>query len=239
MDLSSTILLSAQVALGKQTEVIAHNVANSTTATFKREQFDSVLFPAGKGEGNALNLVEGRRDRRDFSPGYLEDTGNVLDLALSGSAFFALETPNGERYTRGGNFTLSADGQIVTSAGDFLLDENGQRISLPTSATDIVISETGVILADGVQNIRLRIVEFADPQHLRSEGRRLYYAGEREPIPSQDYLVHQGFIESSNVEPIHEMTEMIKVTRLYQMVNSAQEAEHERLRTAIRTIIRS
>ena len=136
-------------------EVIANNLANISTAGFKRDNIfvqimknTAVAQTKGGGDLSGLNVKE----YTDFSEGSLSPTSNKLDLALQGSGFFVAQTPNGPRYTRNGSFSLSTDGTIVTSQGYPVLGAGGP-IQLPDmqklSQGDISIDETGEVTVDG------------------------------------------------------------------------------------------
>ena len=117
METPTYIALSRQMVLRDQMDVVANNLANANTSGFKAEMMlmSEVEIPAE--EGTALSYVQDFATARDFSPGTLRPTGNDLDLAIQGDGFFAVQTPEGVRYTRVGRFQLDDEGTLVTSHG--------------------------------------------------------------------------------------------------------------------------
>jgi flagellar basal-body rod protein FlgF len=132
METPTYIALSRQMVLRDQMEVVANNLANANTSGFKAEMMlmSEVEIPAEK--GTALSYVQDFATARDFSPGTLRPTGNDLDLAIQGDGFFAVQTPEGVRYTRVGRFQVDQDGMLVTSHGYPVLASGG---SVTTTST--------------------------------------------------------------------------------------------------------
>ncbi len=126
METPTYIALSRQMVLREQMEVVANNLANANTQGFKAEMMlmSEVELPAEK--GTKLSYVQDFATARDFSPGTLRPTGNDLDLAIQGNGFFAVQTPEGVRYTRVGRFQLDGDGILVTSHGYPVLAGGGR-----------------------------------------------------------------------------------------------------------------
>ena len=125
--------LSRQVALSRELDVVANNIANIDTTRFKADGalFEEYLSSTQRGEqGAPISFVRDRATWVDMSRGPLQRTGNPLDLAIDGNAFFAVQTPRGMRYTRNGTFKIDASGQIVTADGDTVLGDGGP-IKLP------------------------------------------------------------------------------------------------------------
>ena len=131
MESPSLVLLSNQEALQRSMDIVANNVANSSTTGFKREgiMFDTLLSRPKSDE--SIDFVVDRATYRDASSGPVTMTGNPLDLAIQGPGYFPVQTPEGTRYTRAGTFQLNTDGVIVDMAGDPLLGQGGQSITIP------------------------------------------------------------------------------------------------------------
>ena len=132
MENAALIGLSRQIALGRELDVIANNMANVSTNGYKARQsrFKEFLMPgasaaAFRQPGGGLSVVAETGTALDPSPGAIERTGNPLDAAIKGDGFFVVQTPAGERYTRNGAFTLNAQGQLVTSDGHTVMGESG------------------------------------------------------------------------------------------------------------------
>ena len=150
----------------------------------------------------------------DFTEGGYEETGESTDLAIVGNGFFVVNTEDGERYTRAGNFAVDEEGYLVTADGNYVLGEKG-RIYVGT--TDFSVSEDGTVAVGGVAADRLRLETFDDLTVLRKQGDNLYYAyGGAAPVDAVNASVKQGVQESSNVNVSDEMVDMLTVYRKYE-----------------------
>jgi flagellar basal-body rod protein FlgF len=220
--------LSRQMTLERQLDVLSNNVANAGTNGFKADQtlFEEFLTSGAHednfvGRDRRVSYVQDRGTYRDFSQGPMLQTGNPLDIAISGGGFFAVQTAGGERYTRDGNLQINNQGQLVTQSGDPVLGNAGPIVFQQTDH-DISISADGTITvlegAARVDTIRgkLRIVGFADPQSLQKQGGNLYAAANpaaAQPDPTSS--VKQGYVEKSNVNAVAEMSRMIEAAGTY------------------------
>ena len=133
--------LSRQVALGRELDVIANNIANINTAGFKADGsvFEEYVSPTARADNflapdRRVSFVNDRATWIDLSQGPLEKTNNPLDVAINGGGFFAVQTPQGERYTRNGAFQINNVGELVTAEGYQVLGESGP-ISVPPAPT--------------------------------------------------------------------------------------------------------
>jgi flagellar basal-body rod protein FlgF len=226
-------LLSKQVGLRQQVDVIAHNVANLGTTAFKREDLAFATHVERLDvPGNSLALARVESSRTDFRPGALERTGNPFDFAIEGSGFFAVETAAGVRYTRDGRFSTNQQGELVTITGHRVLDDGGAPILIPPQVSDLTLSADGALSApDGTPLGVLGIRELPDG-FLRREADGLF-ATEVEPEPDLDARVVQGFLEGSNVNPVREITDLIEAQRAYERGRAMLDAEDERIRQMI------
>jgi len=203
----------------KRQEVIANNLANAATAGFKRdrlfvEKLDAAQRAAAP-KGEAWQLANSVGIVVDFAQGPLDRTHNPLDVALSGEGFLVVETPGGERYTRNGHFSVDSDGLLITSDQQPVLGEGGE-IRLP--AGTVTIGTEGTISVDGQRVDKLRIVRFVDPRVLVRAATSVFEIGipTASPEPDDATLVHQEFLERSNVNTIEEMVNMITTFRFYE-----------------------
>ena len=225
--------LSAQMALRRNMEIIANNLANTSTSGFKREApvFEELMVSVDD-ETVGTTEVSFVRDwgvLRDMTEGPLQQTGSPLDVAVEGMGFLVVRTAEGERYTRDGHLKLDAQGRLVTSDGNPVLSDGGE-ITIPPGANDIKIAQDGTVsTAQGVAG-RLRVVS-APLGAMKKEGKNLYTADET-PSPAENARVLQGLIERSNVEPVVEMTKMIEVLRAYQHATETLNATDELIRRA-------
>jgi flagellar basal-body rod protein FlgF len=240
MDNSLLISLSQQIAAYRSMDTIANNLANVSTPGFKREsaKFEEYVAQMRPAEGQTgpqpVSFVKDAGTVRDLSQGNITSTGAPLDLALNGKGFFTVATPNGERYTRDGHFTLNGSGQIVTSDGYAVQGEGGAITVTPTDG-DIHVSADGVIssVVNGTLNQlgKLRLSDFANDADLTKEGANLY-AGNGATQPSKATVV-QGAMESSNVQPVLEISKMIEVMRAYEATATLSKSQEDMSRDAI------
>jgi flagellar basal-body rod protein FlgF len=239
------VVLSRLAAQRRATEVLAENVANANTPGFKATQtiFDTEIArqqgaatPPG---GRELAFAIDRATWRNFTPGPLQTTGNPLDLAIPGEGFFVVQTPEGERFTRAGRFTLSRDSQVVDPAGNPLLDEGGQPLTLPPGDVRIEVKGDGTVMTESGQAGRVRLVRFEAPQRLVAQGNRLFDAPAGvQPEPVAQPRVVQGAVEDSNVQPVQELTRLTTGLRHFEFAAQFVEKEAERLSSAVSRILR-
>jgi flagellar basal-body rod protein FlgF len=199
----------------RRSEVTAHNLANASTDGFKAERVFGRLLGAG-GEGGTV-----AQTATDLRAGTLRTTDNPLDLALGHSeGFLVVNTPAGERFTRGGSFRLDTERRIVDAAGRPLLGENGP-ITVPVGAR-VAVAADGAVTADGKPLDRLRLERPGAGAALAHEGGTLFVpdAGRR-PMAAVERQVRQGAVEESNVNPVSSMVDMIAVQRAYASVQKA------------------
>ena len=216
-----------------QLEIIANNLANVNTTGFKRDRsFLEVLQQSiTTADGTSTEDVEEIRQYTDFSQGSLNKTGNPLDVAIKGRGFMAIETPNGTRYTRNGNFQLSTDGTLVTSEGFPVIGQAG-RIRFPNvdrvQQGNISIAGSGEIMLDKETIGQLRIVDFEKPELLQKDHQSLFIADPSQQViekADSDTSFRQGYLEDSNVNGIEEMIQMIELTRSFEADQKALHAE--------------
>ncbi len=242
MDNINYIALSRQMALWKQMDIVSNNMANMNTSGFKQDDalFTSFLVetPEATGIGRTpLYFTEDYGSFQNFAEGAFEETGNVFDLAIQGDAFFCLETSAGEMYTRKGQFSLDADGKLVTNDGAIVLSENNEPFFIAPGETEISITESGDVMTENGVIGRLKLATFADNQKLLKVAGTMFENtdGNQMEIGNDNVRVAQGVIEKSNVNPIEEMTKLIKVQRSYEYVQQMIDNEHERLSNTIST----
>jgi flagellar basal-body rod protein FlgF len=232
--------LSRQMALQRQMDMVANNIANINTTGFKAEQllYEEYKMPVAThgdfaGQDRTLSYVQDWATVQDFSSGAMVQTDSPLDLAISGDGFFTVQTAAGERWSRSGAFQINSTGLLVDSSGNPVMGEGGQ-IQFGPEETDIKISADGSISSSAGDKGRLRIVEFAEPQALTREGNNLMSGGT--PIAPTNSRVLQGFTEKSNVSGVSEMAEMIRVTRAYESIASLGQKQDDMRRDAIKRL---
>jgi flagellar basal-body rod protein FlgF len=237
MENISYVGLSQQMALQREMEITANNLANMDTPGYKSEGvlFLSYLNKAG-GDGEKLKQVQDYGVYRDLSGGTLKQTFNKLDVAIQGDGYFAVQAPDGVRYTRAGSFSLNANYEIVNKDGYTVMDEGGGAITLPSDATDITITPQGQVSTDKGTLGKIKVVTFANAQNLKPVGGNLYDAGKEAEIPAENPRVEQGMIESSNVNAVVEMNKMIEISRMYQAAQRMLLDDHQRQLGAIQKL---
>lgn len=219
-------------------DVVANNLANAGTAGYKGDRTASRSFgdmllqnledgaPVGPlSLGAQTNGVE-----TSFDQGALRVTDRELDLAISGNAFFAVETPDGVRYTRDGSFRRDADGYLVTAAGRRVLGESGP---LRLAEGKVTVGADGTISVGGAEAGRLRL---ATLEGARKEGGGLL-AGE--PRAATGASVQQGYLEAANVDAVTQMVAMIEIMRSFESGQKAVQAIDETLQKAVNEVGRT
>lgn len=186
----------------RQYEIISNHLANADTTGFKGDilTFDQMM--------DAHITV-------DLTQGAIKNTGNKLDLALDGKGFFKIQTPQGIRYTRNGNFMLNAAGNLVTQTGDIVLGDGGP---INIDGNQVVVHKNGDVAVDGELAGNLDIVFFNNPALLEKDANSnfKYTGGEQNEIEPENLTVHQGSLEMANVQTVKEMTKMIESHRTYE-----------------------
>jgi flagellar basal-body rod protein FlgG len=251
---------SGMIAQQKRVDVIANNLANVNTTGFKRSRanFEDLLYETvqgpratvGDGVVGPMQIGHGVRlasITRVHGQGGPEVTGRPLDLAIEGDGFFQVELPDGTlAYTRDGSFTLSDSGQLVTAAGNSVVPD----IVIPPDATAVTVSETGAVSVtigtDGsmVEVGRLELARFPNPTGLLALGGNLFgetvasgFAATGFPQEDGFGRLLQGTLETSNVEIVQEMTDMIAAQRAYE-INARAIRAAEDMMQSINDLIR-
>lgn len=189
------------------------------------------LFPEPKNMARPRIAVS----QTDFSQGSMHFTGDPLDLAITGNAFFKVTTPTGDFYTRNGHFLRTADGTVVTPQG-WPVQGGGGNVVIPAGTRNVHISEDGQVLADGAIVNNINLVTVDNLTNLEKMGRNLYRPRPNVNVAEQDALaggarLAQGFIETSNVEVVSEMVNMIETNRQFEayqkVMQSADSVDRE------------
>jgi len=242
----------------RKIDVISNNLANLATTGFKRDglafremippftetaQLSASLEPqlAAFQQDPNVSYVGVADMYTNVSNGILRQTGNNLDVALQGKGFFVVDSPQGQRFTRNGNFQLSGNGTLITQEGFKVLGKDGKPIKIDTQGGGISINPSGGIVAgNGQQSTpvgNLQLVSFDDPAKLAKEGNGLYKIADSsvKKQTAEKVSVHQGFLETSNVNSIEEMTNMIVTLRGFEayqkIIQSIDEADDQAVNT--------
>ena len=227
-------------------DVLANNLANAATTGYKKEgttsqAFDDVLAYKIKDESAVANLpkrigvntpgVKIGENYTDWSEGSFHETGNTYDIAIAGQGIFTVEFRSkasvdpvtGEqqegtasiKYTRDGTFKLDNNGYLVTADGDRVLGTNNQYIRLdPLKTTNI--DELGNISQNGTRIAKLQITDFTDYNYLEKYGENYYQPVEGATTQASNVKIYQGYLETSNIQVVQEMVNMIAIQRAYE-----------------------
>ncbi|EMH4164222.1 flagellar basal-body rod protein FlgG [Pluralibacter gergoviae] len=221
---------------------ISNNLANVNTTGYKRDRavFADLFYQSPRAQGSQLDQnniapsgiqfgtgVKIVGTQKEFSVGNIQNTGQSLDVAITGQGFFQVETPGGDiAYTRAGNFQKNPDGLLTNAQGLPLIPQ----IELPDNVKSLNIAKDGTVSAtvagesDPVELGQLTLINFVNPAGLEAMGGNLYRetaaSGEAvEGIPGEEAFgqLEQGSLEGSNVQVVEEMVDMITVQRAYEM----------------------
>ncbi len=214
---------TALMARTQELDTIANNLANVSTAGYRaeREVFSAVLAGANGGSdlNKAINNFGVLSDTDlDLSEGALQKTGNDLDMAIQGPGYFVVQTANGPVYTRDGSFQVSSTGQLVTATGDSVLGDKGPISIVPGQVS---VSPDGTISSAGAVSGALKVVEFPAGTQIESLGSTYYSAPAGTAQPATASTVLQGVLESSNVNPIMAMVQLVTAQRTAEMMQRA------------------
>ena len=234
--------------------VVSNNLANTNTTGFKRDRanFEDLLYqqlrqPGGSTSAqtqlpSGLQLGTGVRPvatERLFSQGNLQNTASPLDVAINGQGFFQVSLPDGTTaYTRDGSFHLDSQGQIVTSSGYTL----SPAITIPANAQSITIGRDGIVSvtqpgqAAPTQVGTIQLATFINASGLQARGENLYVETASSGTPTTNTpgsngagVVQQGYIETSNVNVVEELVNMIQTQRAYELNSKAVQTADQML----------
>ena len=237
MDNSVLVALSRQVALARELDVVANNIANLNTTGYKADGalFEEYLDSAAQAgqSGGSVSFVRDRGVWHDMSQGPIERTGNSLDVAIDGKGFLVVQTPKGERYTRNGSMQINATGQLVTSDGNPVLGDGGPIALQPNDRQVSISRDCTISVREGTSKVdsvrgKLRLVTFNNPQQLQKDGSSTFNAADgAQPQTTTTAALVQGAIEKSNVRGVAEMSRMIEITRSYTQIASLLQQQND------------
>ena len=233
--------LSRQMALARELDVIANNMANTNTNGFKTRsaRFNEFIMPKASADSfqpadRPLSFVIDKGTPIDLSQGTVERTGNPLDVAMRGDNYLVVQSPNGERYTRAGSLAINAQGQLVTQTGLPVLGDGGP-IQFGPGESDAKIAADGTVSSDQGTRGKLRQVRFDNPRALSSDGNNLFSSAAPAQPAGPLARLEPGAIETSNVKAVIEMTRLMEVQRSYQsMANMMTKSDELRSRAISR-----
>lgn len=238
MDNALYVGLSRQMTLRRQLDIVANNIANANTTGFKTEDLMVATEqgkPARTLDGKAtVKFVLDTGVARDFTQGAMTKTGGDFDLAIEGNGFFHVQAGGADRYTRDGRFTTNPEGQLVTQEGALVLDDGGGPLTIDPTLGPVAIGKDGTVSQGAVRVGRLAVVRPDDLSSMAKDGDNLYRNTANTTLAAApDARVHQGMLESSNVQPVIEITKLIEIQRAYESVAKMMDNTAELSRTAV------
>ena len=225
--MSSGIYIAAAGAVAQSValDATANNIANASTAGYQGERVSFKEALGSAKSADAAMVTTSTAHAVDGTNGALMQTDNPLDVALEGDGVFSVKTPQGMRYTRAGNFQLNADKQLVTQDGFQVMGQGNQPITLPPDASTITIGAEGDVNADGISVGKLALARFA-PSQLKREGGSLFSASGT-PQAGEKPKVRSGVLESSNVNIVRGVVDLVKVSRTYESLMKMIQGYHD------------
>ena len=188
----------------RRQEVAANNMANVNTAAFKADRI-SAARPSDMTEPIPVEAT-------DFGQGPLRTTARPLDLALEGQGFLVVDTPNGERLSRGGSLTLDGTGQLVVEPGIPVLGERGPIV---VTGSGVTIEADGTVLSEGKVLDRLRLVQLTEGAVVVKEGNGRFRLDRGEWEPAAELHARQGQLEEANIDSVNGMIQLVEIQRAY------------------------
>lgn len=231
------VALSSQIALERRLNTIADNVANASTVGFRATgvKFEDVVSGLGQ---KSVAFVSSGDTYLSTASGALRQTGNPLDFAIKGDAWFGIDTPAGIVMTRDGRFTMQEDGQLVTVEGYSVLDAGGAPIQLDPRNGTPEAGADGMLRQAGQPVGAIGLFTF-DPgvNFTRFANSGIIPNGAPQPVVDRiDVSVVQGYVEESNVNPILEMTRLISVQRAFENTAALMRSSEQTFSEAVKTL---
>ncbi|HEV2453571.1 MAG TPA: flagellar hook-basal body protein [Verrucomicrobiae bacterium] len=239
MDVSLYQAAAAMHATAQWQDLIAENLATSQVPGGRKREIVFSDVMAGRNAavpGNPNFYIPSATTVTNFQPGELHASSNPMDFALDGPGFFTVQLPNGQTaYTRGGQFELNAQGQLVTNQGYLVMGAAGPLQFNPNSSDPITISATGEVSQGQQQVGKLNLVEFDNPGLLTVIGAGDFQSGNSVATPHAATLtkVRQGFLEAANSSPTREMSGMVTAMRAFEANQKVMQADSDRMSRTI------
>lgn len=235
MNVSLYQAAAAMNANSRWQEVIAENLAAASVPGARAQQvsFSSVeagVVPGLTGTSSSRFLMPTSKATTSFQQGTLRPTGVSTDVGIEGSGFLQVQLPNGtQAYTRDGDLHLNAQGQLVTKQGYAVTGDNGTIQLDPSSGGAISISATGEVTQGGENKGKVQLMEFTQPNELKSIGDGYFLAGTQQPTPSQTSRLRQGFLESGNTSATTEMASLMSAMRMFEANQKVMTMQDDRM----------
>ncbi|MEL0436605.1 flagellar hook-basal body complex protein [Phycobacter sp. K97] len=237
METAGYATLSRQSGLMREMRVVANNIANAATTGYRSEGLIFSEYVKSAPGQESLSMARANIHNTSLEQGQLTKTNGTFDFAIEGDAFFMVETPQGERLTRAGAFSSNAAGDLVTMDGHRVLDAGRAPVFVPTDAESVQVGADGTISADGQPLGQIGLFRPLE-KHTMSREDGVMFRVDGDIEEALDGRVLQGFLEGSNVNAIHQVSRLVEIQRAYEMGQSFLTTEDERIRAAIKNLIK-
>lgn len=237
MQSSLYVGLSAQIALRRQLDAMANNVANANTTGFRADEirFEQMVSATGDKNVSFASTGDTYVQRRS---GSMVKSDNPLDVAISGEGWMALQTPTGTVYTRDGRMTMAENGLLQSINGHAILDAGNAPIRLNPTDGPVSISRDGMLTQNGIQVGALGLFSI-DQQAKLTRADNSSVIPDRPAVPIIDFRFSsfmQGFTENSNVNPVMEMSRLVMIQRSFEEMTNTMESSESSFTDAIKTL---
>ncbi|NVO56817.1 flagellar hook-basal body complex protein [Rhodobacteraceae bacterium B1Z28] len=231
------VTLSRQSGLMNEMRLVANNIANANTTGYRQQGLVFSEFIRDMPNNPPLSMSRAEVRNTSLQQGVLTETGGQFDFAIEGDGFFMVETPEGNRLTRAGSFSPNVEGDLVAMDGARVLDSNGSPVFIPPDAASIDVGNDGTLSVDGQLLGQIGVYQVAEPKDLVREGNtRFRPQGDIDPV-DEPVVLHR-FLEGSNVNAIQQVTRLVEIQRAYELGQSFLETEDERVRGALKALMR-
>jgi flagellar basal-body rod protein FlgF len=223
MDSIAAMAASGMRSRMESLDLLANNIANASTGGYKADrEFYSLYAAADADADNGTTMPVIQKQYTDLSQGMLQQTGNSLDVALTGAGFFAVQGPSGPLYTRNGNFRLASDGKLISAEGYPVRGTAGAAITLP-GTQPIEISSDGTVTQGGKVIDQLQIADFTSGAGLAKQGNNYFRAADPagQVVIPKGTSVEQGKLEASNSGTAESAVRLISIMRQFEMLQKA------------------
>lgn len=234
--------MQAMQMLSKSQEVTANNLANINTPGFKGSKVFYRMFQEQVNGNSEVKTVP--MQQVDMKQGVLEPTGNTFDFGIKGKGFFVVKGEEGTHLTRDGRFSMSPNGYLVNSQGDKVMGQSGsihipeymKATGQPGKETKLEVASDGTIRLNNEIFDKLNIVKVNDAASLERRGSNYFSAPEEALVRDNSSTVMQGYYEKGNVNPLNEMVDMMRTTKMFESQQRAITTTNEMLGQATRKL---
>ncbi len=236
-----TLATQGMTIMAQKQDEISNNLANINTTGYKSSGLFAKSFE--KYMSNDKKEVFANREIKadnvfiNYSQGPALKTSNDLDLMIQGTGFFTVQTPQGARFTRNGNFSIDSQGYLVTSDGNKVVGNTG-AIRIDPKLGTVTVNKDGEVMQSNISRGTLMISDFVKPYNMSRDGSSLFkpLPDDAKPVASKGFAVMQGFLEGSNVSPVRSMVEMIATYRNFESDQKALQAQDSTLDKAVNVV---